>query len=236
MPSWSASNRCCRSAANATIMLDGADQSASRARRCPMKHITLLLAVLSLLIAITVHPVLVRGQDTNLSSYLPEGDQLPADLMVVDQGTRSLDEVANTFPDPVTAKQHLESWGWQENVILELAPTDPSSSHTSQLQISLHRFETDAGAAAAMDYFVTERAAALELQNTTRPGDIFHIIEGAVDGGFESTVYAQTGPIVVRVTARQRDESQLLARNDSRGLASGQVGTILDAIDGFGHY
>ena len=162
-----------------------------------MTRLILLLSVLVLLMSMVAGPGVGARARTRIwrASSLRE-THFPPSLWLSTEGTRTLDEVANTFLDPAVAKQRLETWGWRENVFLELAPADARSAHLTLMQISLHRFETDTGAAAATGVLRGRTRGSSRASGRARgrrPETDSGSLKAPVEGGFESTVYTRDG-------------------------------------------
>src|SRR5215212_11149724 len=132
------------------------------------------------LILIMPHPALAGWPDPGrsldeLRGLFPSAAQLPAGATLVEEGTRSLDELAAGFPDPDDARQVLTAWGWSRTVyrIYVIDPAAAPRSTTAipapdRLEISLHQFATSstigsaaAGASYALPYFAHGRAVML---------------------------------------------------------------------------
>src|SRR4051812_29609700 len=51
----------------------------------------------------------------DLAALFSIPSQLPVGATLVEQGARTLEEIAATFPDPTDARQVLTTYGWTEN-------------------------------------------------------------------------------------------------------------------------
>src|SRR5215212_305346 len=152
-----------------------------------------------------------------LRGLFPSAEQLPAGATLVEEGTRSLDELAAGFPDPDDARQVLTDWGWSRNVyrVYAIESAAPQSNTAipapDRLEISLHQFATSstigsaaAGASYALAYFAHGRAVMLGQDQRIELG--MSPCEAAVMGAgtgesTEYTYYVRSGSLLVRVTA-----------------------------------
>src|SRR5215212_7562035 len=175
------------------------------------------------LILIMPHPARAEWPDPGrsldeLRGLFPSAAQLPAGATLVEEGTRSLDELAAGFPDPDDARQVLTAWGWSRTVyrVYDIDPAAAPQSNTAvpapdRLEISLHQFATSstigsaaAGASYALPYFAHGRAVMLGQEQRIELG--MSPCEAAVMGAgtgesTEYTYYVRSGSLLVRVTA-----------------------------------
>ena len=100
-------------------------------------------------------PTPTRPARRGLRRLLPAAERMPGGVVVVEEGGRTADEIAATFPDPADAARRLAEWGWAENVYRHFASPDG----TLRIEVSLHRFGTGSAAAAALPYYAAGRAA-----------------------------------------------------------------------------
>jgi hypothetical protein len=159
---------------------------------------------LALILAL-VQPVAGQNStrtDVALTALFPTPAQLPAGAVLVEEGARSLDEIAGTFPDPADARQVLTTYGWAENayrVYTVPAPvTNTPTGGPLRLEISLHRFAlgepgpmygcSACGAAFALPYFAHGRAVLLGQQEVidlgTSPCELEVVGTGSVEFTF----------------------------------------------------
>lgn len=134
-----------------------------------------------------------------LFGLLPTGDDVPAGLVAIEEGGRSLEEIAATFPNPVGAAELLAAWGFRENAYRNFVP----EAVVGSVQVSLHRFGSAAAAAEALPYYAAGRAAVLGLRELrTGPlGDQSQAVTGEVAEGTEVTLYVRRTDLLVRVSA-----------------------------------
>jgi hypothetical protein len=155
----------------------------------------------------------------DLVALFPTSAQLPAGATLVDEGARTLTDIAATFPDPVDARHVLTTYGWTENayrVYTMPAPvTNTPPGGPIRLEISLHRFVqgepgpmhgcSACGAAFALPYFAHGRAVLLGQQEVialeSTPCDLQ--VLGPTGGAWEFTLYQRIGAVLARITVSQ---------------------------------
>jgi hypothetical protein len=149
--------------------------------------------------------VTTRSVDT----LLPSVWNMPPGFMVSDEGIRTVAEVADTFLRPAEAIQVLSAAGLRENVfryfVLPTGAGDYPGAATS-IQVSLHLFDTRAGAFQALPYYADGRAKAIGprvVQTTQEIGDGAIVLQGPAPGGpgVEVTVYVLLGNVLARISA-----------------------------------
>lgn len=135
----------------------------------------------------------------NLIELLPSRFSLPASLVMTSEGTRTVTEITNTFPDPVAAAARFAEWRWQENAFRNFATPDGMLT----VDVSAHRFGDEAAAAEALPYLAEGRALLLQLEATPMAtfADQTQAIDGQVGGGKEISIYLRSGSTVFRITA-----------------------------------
>ena len=137
---------------------------------------------------------------SNLVLLFPNFAQLPAGMVLVEEGSRSAAEIAATFRDPIDAAQVLSTWGWTFNTYRTFVAGPGAGPETpGRLEVSLHQFASNTGAAYALPYFAHGRAVMLNLQEG--PVEFLRPCEAAVSGAREATRYLRIGDLLVRVTA-----------------------------------
>ena len=191
-----------------------------------MRH---FVSIVTLLLLIgSVPAVSVTAQDRSLLDLLPTAADLGPAFVVVDNRTRTLAEQATGFANADEAARLLAGWDWQENVfqVFQTVGSMSTGAPLATLDISLTRFANAEGAALALPYFLSDRAAVLaqhevKSQNLTpRPiGDETRVLSGPVEGGDDTTFYVararpappqpdynlgRTGAVSARDRARDR--------------------------------
>jgi hypothetical protein len=168
----------------------------------------------SLAIALMLLPCLttaldVAAQDQSLLDLLPDASAIGPDVVVAENRQRALDDQATGFSDAIEADRLLAGWHWQGNAFKVFQSTEltPSGAPVATLDISLTRFASATDAAAALPYFMQDRIAVLgqrPVQNSSQGaiGDEARAIDGTLsNGAYDHTVFARSGPLVMRVSA-----------------------------------
>lgn len=171
-----------------------------------------------LLAAISALPVLA-GDDppapTMVATPSPAGDvgielltedQVPDGLVIIDDGERTLDDVADGFGDPEEAIERFTGWGWERNLIRAFHLPDDAPARPEEIDgiyVSVHAFDGPESAAEALDYALDAQATAADLREIDIPalGDYSRGLFGEPVYGNEVTLYVQQGPLLVRLSA-----------------------------------
>ncbi|MBA3416397.1 MAG: neutral zinc metallopeptidase [Chloroflexia bacterium] len=146
----------------------------------------------------------MAGAAMNAAAYLPGALLLPQmGCFRVEEGLAfDLDGLAATFPDPATTADWLRSAGWRDGARLTFACDDPPVGGAGWVQVSVHRFADASGAQGAADRFAEGRASGSALRFVATPtlGDYGVALAGPVANGTEVSIYASSGPLLIRVT------------------------------------
>jgi hypothetical protein len=144
-----------------------------------------------------------RPLATSLATLLLGTSEVPPGLKLESEGAITAEAMPQTFPMPAEAAERLAGWGWQEHASRRfIAAGEPLPGTPSAVEISLHCFASDAGAAAAPPYFSEARSEARDL--TVMPTEPMRPDEAAVAGKgaevSEFTLFVRLGNLLVRVT------------------------------------
>lgn len=136
-----------------------------------------------------------------LLMMLPGPEHVPPGLTQTEERARSASNTADTFANPDETRRLFQEWGWLESA--SGVYTGTTSNGTTRLEAVVYRWRDEAGASAALSYFVDSRMTALRLSEMQAPlvEDEARAITGAVDGGTEATVYMRSGEFLFRFTA-----------------------------------
>ena len=137
---------------------------------------------------------------------LPSETDVPFGLVMLDQRSRTLSEVAENYTDAVETTSLFTSWGWLSNAVCSFGPPDGRSVAAGDINgiyVSIHEFGSAGNAAGALDFSLTEQAAGTALQEVSAQpfGDYSRALFGPVDYGDEITLLVQRGTFLVRVSA-----------------------------------
>jgi hypothetical protein len=197
-----------------------------------MRHVVSIVALL--LLIDSVPAVTVSAQDRSLRDLLPTAADLGPAFVVIDDRTRTLAEQATGFANADEAARLRAGWEWQENVfrVIQKVESTPTGAPSATLDISLTRFANAEGAALALPYFLSDRAAALaqyevKSQNLTPRsiGDEARVLSGPVDGGDDTTLYVRTGALLLRLSLTSTSMVPALSLEEiARGIVARATG------------
>jgi hypothetical protein len=130
------------------------------------------------------------------SFFMPES--LPG-FVVVDDAVRNADELAAYFWDPDETRIRLDAWGWVQQAEREF------ESDEASVAVSIHTFETTAGAQLASSWFRERRMADLDLKPVPAPELLFprsseRVFLVAVENAAEYSLYLLHGVMAGRLT------------------------------------
>lgn len=135
-------------------------------------------------------------------SWLPLTEEVGEGYARTQNQVRDIAEVSGTFPEPADAEAQLAEWGWLENAYREFQLEGGESTATTVYNISVHRFETAAGARDALPYFQDgARGAGIEdASGLPDSGDQIRALQGPTAvGGQIFVVFVREGDVVIRV-------------------------------------
>lgn len=153
----------------------------------------------------TDEPAAVETRTTN--SYLPQASDLPDGFVVNDEGKRTEEEVAGSFGDAATVEEvtaRLDEWDWRENRYRTFeipAESNPDTSQTIALNVSIHLFRGGDAADAAMRYFADGAAAAGGYTETDGPtfGDGTIAMNRSTEFGNDYVLYIRDDEKLIRI-------------------------------------
>lgn len=179
-----------------------------------MRRITRVFSVLLLFLGMPVSFTFAQDMatpgaadsDTGPGRYLLTQDQVPEGLEVIQDGERTLQDVADGFEDPDAAMDQFEEWGWQGNAVRafhvpEGADADPNE--IDGIYMSVHEFASPDAAAEALDYTAHAHASGggLEEREDSQLGDASRVLYGEMSYGDEITIYVQHENALIRLSA-----------------------------------
>lgn len=140
-----------------------------------------------------------------LMAFLPSQDEVPSQLTMTDDRSRSLDQVTSNYSDPGATADLFQSWGWQGNVIRSFAPPGGSLDDPTLvggIYVSIHEFDSPDSAAEAVDYSFDVQSEGTSLSEIDVPvfGDYSRSLYGRIDEQNEITYLVQTGNFLVRLS------------------------------------
>jgi hypothetical protein len=187
----------------------------------------ILLALTMVHTTVAEVPLAPSRAQSDLAWLFPNFAQLPAGMMLAEEGSRSAAEIAATFRDPVDAAQVFTTWGWTFNAYRTYVAGPGAGPQTpARLEVSLHQFASNTGAAYALPYFAHGRAVMLNQQEG--PTAFLRPCEAAVTGVRDATRYLRIGDLLVRVTAVMPStapaQASYLARDAATNVAYAVLG------------
>lgn len=144
-----------------------------------------------------------RVVSPDLLALLPGTDNISPELTLTEERARSASNTAETFVNPDQTRELFREWGWRESASrVYSSGAGATANGTTRLESVVYRWQDAAGASAALSYFATSRAEALDLSGgaVLRIGDESRTIVGPVSGGLEATVYVRSGSFLYRFT------------------------------------
>jgi uncharacterized protein len=123
-------------------------------------------------------------------------------FFLVEEGALDFPALLGRFAGVPGAAEHLSALGWQDGAYRQFGCDGPPAGAAGWIDISVHVFVDDASARAAVPYFAEARIAGTSLGYDEAPqlGDARVAVSGAASNGWEYTLYASKGPVLVRVT------------------------------------
>jgi hypothetical protein len=220
-----------------------------------MRHVVFVLIAALLLLIGSIPTVSVTAQNRSLLDLLPTAADVGPAFVVVDNRTRTLAEQATGFANADEAARLLAGWDWEENAFLVFQSSELTSAGApaATLDMSLTRFANAEGAAKALPYFLSDRAAVLaqyevKSQNLTpqQIGDETRVLSGPVEGGDNTTLYVRTGALLLRLSLTATsgapalspeaiaqaivDRATVQSPSGSRTVMQPTAGSLLDAL------
>lgn len=140
----------------------------------------------------------------HIADMLPADSDVPQGLVQIGNGTRTLDEAAQSFTNPADATAKLQQWGWMGNVYKQYGIPDnvtPDPNTTTFIDVSIHRFATANATEQALAYFAGDVATSQGLHqiNVPKIGDHEQALTGAPNQANLVVIYIQRDSILYRV-------------------------------------
>lgn len=138
--------------------------------------------------------------------FLLTQEQVPSGLVTIQDGERTLDDVASGFSDPEATIDQFVEWGWQRNVVRAFhlpEDVDAGPGQIDGIYMSVHEFGSPQAAADALDYSIEVHAAGADFEELpdVQLGDYSRALYGEMSYGDEVTLYVQQGNMLIRLSA-----------------------------------
>jgi hypothetical protein len=191
----------------------------------------MLLALTMVHPAVAEVPLAPSRAQADLGWLFPTGAQLPPGMVQVEEGSRNAAEIAATFRDPGDAAQVLTTWGWAFNAYRTyVAGPGAGPTTPARLEVSVHQFASNTGAAYALPYFAHGRAVMVNQQEG--PTAFLRPCEAAVTGARDATRYLRIGNLLMRVTAVMPPTAPAQASYLARDVATDVAYAVLGNAGG----
>jgi hypothetical protein len=170
---------------------------------------------------LNVMPAVATTPQRSLLDFLPDERELPVPLVEQETNKRTGEALARLRSSGADElMQRLLEWTFVENAYRNFGrakSVTPTPDTVYLLEVSVLQFENSTGASAALDWFAEDRSmlAGLPPKPVELIGDESQAIAGSQEGTDgagsyrEATVYARSGPNIVRVTARSRQANPM---------------------------
>ena len=169
-----------------------------------MRCLILVFLVLTLLLASGPFVSGTRAQGSSVADLIPESLPVatPGCFSIEDEGSFDVASLIDRFGEMPGADDHLATLGWEDGAFRQFVCDPAPRGHVGWFELNAHRFRDASSAADAVLLFASARALATRVHNVAAPtlGDARAALAGPSDEGREYTLYASTGPLLLRVT------------------------------------
>jgi hypothetical protein len=135
---------------------------------------------------------------TRARQWLPTTSDIGDGFNQSENGTRTQEEVVASFPEDSNAAEKLIEFGWKENVFRNFQVDGGAATDTTGMTVSVHRFETEAGAKDALPFFA-EGSGLATVEDATELGEESITLQGALTGGNAYVIYIRQNEFVLRI-------------------------------------
>lgn len=154
----------------------------------------------------------IAGSETavDLETLLPSAETIPDGLVLLNQRSRSLEELAENYPDPTETVSLFTSLGWSGNVVCSYGPPDGTSVDSNRVNgiyVSIHSFDSPESAKVALDHSLDGQMEGSPLSEVAAPvlGEYSRALYGRYDYGNEITLLVQRGTEFFRLSVSSLD-------------------------------
>lgn len=135
---------------------------------------------------------------TRARQWLPTTGDVGEGFSQSENGTRTLEQVISSFPEDVDAAARLEEFGWKENAFRNFELEGGADTDTTGMTVSVHRFDSEAGAKDAMPYFA-EGSGLETVKDAPELGEESITLQGELTGGNAYVIYIRQDEFVLRI-------------------------------------
>jgi len=148
----------------------------------------------------------LEASRSQIAAMLPDENEVPSGLVVVDEQRRTLDILTQNYSNQDEALGYFTELGWQGNVTRTFGPPGGviiSAGMTSSVYVSIHRFGDADGARQALDYSFDDLTSAIDGADIEEGGfgDYSRTIRESNDDGNSVAIHVQVGTVFFRVSA-----------------------------------
>jgi hypothetical protein len=139
---------------------------------------------------------------TRARQWLPTNSMVGDGYERTENDTRDAAAVAGSFPDAEDAATKLEEFGWKENAYRNFELENGGENDTTTINVSVHLFDTEAGARDALRYFADGGKTAqglTELDDGPDLGEDTIALQGVIEGGNLYVLYIRQNEFVIRI-------------------------------------
>ncbi len=155
-------------------------------------------------VPLTPTPTPIGHDIQDASAYLPTSPALAHAncFFLYDEADLDFPAAVSRFTDTPDAQSRLSALGWRDGAFRQFGCDGPPSGTAGWIDVSVHIFADAPAAQAAVPYFAAARIAGTTLRYADAPllGDATTAVTGPASNGWEYTIYASEGPVLVRVT------------------------------------
>jgi hypothetical protein len=136
---------------------------------------------------------------TRARQWLPTTGDIGEGFRQSENGTRSEEDVVNSFGEGSDAAERLAEFGWLENAFRNFDRDDGGAGDTTNVTVSVHRFKSEAGAKDAMPYFA-EGSGMATVEDGPELGEESISVQAALEGGNAFVIYIRQNEFVLRIS------------------------------------
>jgi hypothetical protein len=135
---------------------------------------------------------------TTARQWLPTSGDIGDGFDQSENGTRTEEQVVASFGEGSDAATQLTEFGWQENAYRNFDLPGGGETDTTNMTVSVHRFDSEAGAKDAMPYFA-EGSGLAAVEDAAELGEESITVAGPIEGGNAYVIYVRQDEFVLRI-------------------------------------
>jgi len=138
------------------------------------------------------------SERTTARQWLPTTGAVGDGFDQTENGTRTEEQVVESFGEGSDAAERLTEFGWLENAYRNFELTGGGEADATGMTVSVHRFDTEAGAKDAMPYFA-EGSGLETVDEAPELGEESVTVQGVLTGGNAYVIYIRQDEFVLRI-------------------------------------